>query len=212
MSSLYLLESSRRLKTILLTSTQPEEGKTTLTINLALTMMLSGKKVLILDADFRKPTIHKMLGLVNTRGFADVVTGILEVQDIIEVEQVLEVTDPLEHKQRLSVITAGNASPNSLKPLGSPKVREAIEYLTTVYDVALLDSPPVLSVSDPLLLAPMVDGVLLVLNTGIVTERDSKIAKARLEQAGGRILGVAMNRFDETLHGPGFHPHRNYYM
>jgi len=93
----------------------------------------------------------------------------------------------------------------------SPKLREAVEYLRAVYDVVLFDSSPILSVSDALLLAPMVDGVILVLNTGIVAEKDAKRAKDRIEQAGGHILGVVMNRFNEKLHGKSYHPYYGYY-
>jgi capsular exopolysaccharide synthesis family protein len=194
----------------LLTSTQPEEGKTTVTINLALTMMLAGKRILIVDADLRRPRIHHILNLADTGGFADLLAGKLGVQDVI---QVLELaSDTGQDDYILSVITSGRPSPNSFKLLASPKVKEAIVHFTETFDTVLLDSPPALSVSDSLLLAPMVDGVILVVNTGAVTEKDARRAKERLEQAGGHILGVAMNRFSEKLHGPAFHPYHSYYL
>ena len=77
--------------------------------------------------------------------------------------------------------------------------------------MALVDSPPTLSVNDPILLAPLVDGIILVLNSGVVTEDDAKSAKKRLEQAGGHILGVVMNRFVEGVNGVGYHPYQDYY-
>ncbi len=210
LSSLHLLNSSRPLRSILVTSTQPEEGKTTVTINLALTMMLAGKRVLIVDADLRKPRIHRILELDDTRGFADLLAGNLSVQDVI---QVIERTSGAPQPEYiLSVITSGRVSPNSFNLLASPKVKAAIEHFTEMFDTVLLDSPPALSVSDSLLVAPVVDGVILVLNTGAVSEKDAERAKERLEQAGGHILGVAMNRFSEKLHGPSFHPYHSYYL
>jgi Mrp family chromosome partitioning ATPase len=88
---------------------------------------------------------------------------------------------------------------------------DAIRAFAQVYDTVVIDSPPVLSVSDCLLLAPLVDGVILILSTGALLQSDATRAKQQLEQAGGRILGVVMNRFDENLHGPAFHPYHGYY-
>jgi Mrp family chromosome partitioning ATPase len=80
-----------------------------------------------------------------------------------------------------------------------------------MYDVVLVDSPPVLSVNDAVLLAPLVDGIVLVLNTGVVTENEVKQTKERLERAGGKILGAVMNAFIEKFHGPGSQPYHGYY-
>lgn len=209
LSSLHLLNSTRPLKSILITSTQPEEGKTTVTINLALTMILSGKKALIVDADLRKPRIHQMLGLEDARGLSDYLTGNLEIQEVIQSVKVTK--EGFQNERSLSVVPSGRVSPGSFNLIASHKVKQAIESLIHVYDVVLLDSPPTLSVSDALLLAPLVDGVILVVNTGLVAQKDALRAKDRLEQSGGHILGVVMNRFDEKLHGPGFHPYHSYY-
>lgn len=210
LSSLQLLNSTRPFRTLLVTSTQPEEGKTTVTLTLALAMMLAGKKVLVLDSDLRKPRIHQLLNLDNTRGIAEVIKGNLGVQDVI---QPVEITHNMtQDKQTLSVITSGGDPSDSLRLIGNSKLKIYLDELRTAYDIVLMDSPPALSVSDPLLLAPLADGIILVLRPGVVTEKDAKMAKERLEQAGGHILGVVMNRFDEALHGPGYHPYQNYYI
>jgi capsular exopolysaccharide synthesis family protein len=208
LSSLHLLNSTGSLKTIMVTSTQPEEGKTTVIVSLAFTMTFAGKKVLVIDADLRKPMIHQIFELENSRGFADLLNGSVEVQDVIQILKVNH--EGLQNRQPLNVITTGRVLPNSLNAMGSPNLRRSLEYLRNMYDIVLLDSPPILSVSDSLLLAPGVDGIILVLNTGAVTEEDALRAKERLDQAGGHILGVVMNRFDEKLHGPGFHPYSYY--
>lgn len=210
LSSLQLLNSTRPLKSFLVTSTQPEEGKTTITINLAITLALAGKRVLLVDADLRKPRIHYVLQLENAQGFTDILMGSGRVQDVT---QVIKMTNPArEDTQSLSVITSGRVSPSLMATLGSSTFRRAIEPFTRDYDAILIDSPPVLSVNDAILMASVVDGVILVLNTGVVTDRDAKRAKERIEEAGGRILGVVMNRFSEKDHGPGLHPYSSYYQ
>lgn len=205
----HLLNSTHPLKTLMITSTQPEEGKTTITASLGIAATLEGKKVVIVDADLRRPRIHEIFKLEKEPGFADVLNGTRGVEEIIRPIKITN--DAAREKQTLGVVTSGRVSPTSFNTMASPKLKEAIRRLKDEYDTVLIDSPPVLSVSDALLLAPIVDGIILVLNTGVVTEADAKLATKRLEQAGGRVLGVVMNRFDEKLHGPGFHPYQSYY-
>lgn len=208
-SSLHLLSQSRPLRTVLVTSTQPGEGKTIVTVNLALTMVLMGKKVVLLDGDLRMPRLHRIFQLNNTLGLADILSGRLGVQEVI---QTVTVTNGNTNNElKLSVIQSGIVASNLFNPKGTLKLKEMIENLKNVYDVTLFDSPPILAVNDGLLMAPLVDGVILVLNTGAVAEQDAKRAKERLTQVGANILGVVMNRFDEELHGPGSHPYSSYY-
>lgn len=209
MSSLLILSANRPLSSVLVTSVQPEDGKTTTTLNLSLAMMRAGKNVLLMDADFRRPRLHALLGLENTRGLVDVLAGITGVQDVIRT-----VTVPDEGSgtaRTLSVITSGSECTSVLHVLGSPKTKETIESAARLFDLTLLDAPPTLAVSDALLLAPMVSGVVLVMDTGRVTEKDARRTRERIEESGGHILGVVMNRFDEERHGPGLHPYRGYY-
>ena len=208
LSSLQLLNSTRPIKTVLVTSAQPGEGKTTVTVNLVLAMVLAGKKVLLLDTDLRRPRIHQIFKLKNMVGFSDILTGSLAVQDVIQIVEIAN--DAPENRQPLSVMTSGRL-PKNINAMGSPNLKESIEHLRNVYNIVLLDSSPTLSVSDTVLLAPMVDGIILVLNTGAVNENDAKRTKEQLERAGGHILGIAMNRFNQKHHGPGFHPYYNYY-
>lgn len=209
MSSLAILSARRPLSSIMMTSAQPEEGKTTIALNLSLTMMRSGKNILLLDADSRRPQIHKLFGLENSPGFADVLAGRVGIQDVIRTVRVSD--EGSKNTQAISVVTSGVASSGSLHALGSHKAKQSIEHATKLYDLVLLDAPPILAASDALLLASMVDGIVVVLNTGQVTAKDAARAKERLEEAGGHILGVVMNRFDEKMHGPGFHPYGSYY-
>lgn len=207
MSSLRLLNNTRPLKTLLFTSAQPEEGKTTVAVGLALSMARTGKRTLLVDADLRRPQVHQVLGLENARGLVDL-CGAAPQRELV---RSLDISNPGDrHACVLSVLTSGR-SPNAFALIQSPSLGKCIGDLGESYDAVVIDSPPVLSVSDPLLLAAVADGVVLVINTGALTSADATRAKQRLEQAGSRILGVVMNRFDESVHGPGVHPYQGYY-
>ena len=208
-SSLRLLNGARPLKTLLFTSAQPEEGKTTVAVGLALAMARAEKRVLIVDADLHRPKVHSLLGLQNTKGLGDIIAGDLRDADAVRAIQIPALSG--RQPRTLSVLTSGRTVANAFDALQSPALEEVIRHVASVYDVVLIDAPPVLSVSDPLLLAPLVDGVVLIVKTGAVTEADARCAKERLDQVGAHILGVVMNRYDERLHGPGFHPYHGYY-
>lgn len=211
MTSLHVFHTTQPLKTILVTSSQPGEGKTTVTVNLAVTMALAGRNVLVVDADLRKPRLHHVFGLENNPGTAEILAGKVTLEEIVDITQFVDLdVVPASNQKSLGVVPGG-AVPGDFSATGLPKLREALDYFRPIFDFVLIDSPPVLSVNDPLLLAPLVDGVIVIINTGVVTEEEVKRAKERLEQGGGRILGVVMNGFDEKIHGPGFHPYHSYY-
>jgi len=204
-SSLNLGSSSGGCKSVLVTSAQPLDGKTTIVLDLALTAMLSGRKVIIVDADMRRPRIHEALELPNTLGLSDILGARTHAREVVQTVKAMG-GNPLDDRS-VSVITAGLGGAALTETLGGPILKDAIGELTRAYDAVLVDSPPVLAADDALLLAPLVDGVIVVVHTGIVTESDLKLTKARLEGVGGRVLGVVMNRFDPRVHGPGAHPY-----
>jgi len=209
LGSLHLLRSSRPLSTLLVTSAQPEEGKTTVTTTLALYMALAGMKTVIVDCDLRKPRLHDMFELEAPAGFSDFLSGASGISEFVN-----DVALPGIHAgspRSLGVITSGSPHAGSLTAFSSPRVKEAFARLGRDYEAVLVDSPPVLAASDSLLMAPNLDGVILVVSAGAVTEKDARRAKERLEQAGGRILGVVMNRFDSKVHGSRYHPYEDYY-
>ena len=209
MTSLRLLNDTRALKVLLFTSARPGEGKTTVVTGLALAMARAERRVLLVDADLRRPTMHRLLGLDNTQGLVDIIGGHVRGADAAHTVKISEATGSTTGVLR--VVTAGRVAASALDTLQSPLLTDVIREVAAGYDVVLIDSPPLLAVSDPLLLAPWVDGVVLVVNTGAVTEADARHAKERVDQAGGRVVGVVMNRFDEQLHGPSFHPYHGYY-
>lgn len=209
-ANLELLSRARPAKIILVTSTQPEEGKSTIALNLALTMMLHGKNVLLLDGDLRKPQLHRSLQVRNAPGLADILSGAVGVQETIQ--KVNVASDSAAQALTLNVIPSGKGPRALFNPKGSTKLHETFEYLRSFYDVILVDSPPILAVNDGLFFVPIVDAVLFVVHPGVVTEKDAKRAKERILQAGGHIVGAVMNRFTEGVHGEGYHPYDDHYM
>ena len=210
-SSFELFTQSLRVKAILITSTQPREGKSTVATNLSAALSLTGKNILLLDGDTRKPKIHELLKLPNTVGFTDILHGTMGVRDVIQhFSTSITTKNPME-SLNLSVITSGPSTSSFSDPKAAARLTEAFEYLKNIYDVVVVDAPPVLAVNDALVFARLTDFVLFVIGAGLVKEADAKRAKSRLEQAGAKNLSLVMNFFDSTVHGPSPHPFSAYY-
>jgi capsular exopolysaccharide synthesis family protein len=171
------------LKVILLTSAQPGEGKSTTAANLAVTYALEDKKVLIIDADLRKPTQHHIFSKSNRIGLTNLLAGQYKLSDIIKDT----------HISNLSIITAGPVSPSPAELLASNRMNNLLEELKRMFDVILIDSPPTLAVTDAPIIAAKCDGVLLVINAGKVKRDLVRKAKANLDHVKARILGVVLN-------------------
>lgn len=199
-------ESSQ--KTVLVTSTQPREGKTTIAACLAITSMLAGQRVLVCDGDLRRPSLHRMFGLENKVGFADLVAG---TTDRAQAIQTVNILSPEAEAKPISVIASGAATPKGFHALGAKRVRSLFRELAEDYDLILLDSPPALAVNDSALLASAVENIILVVAAGDVNVEQARRAKERLEQSGTPIVGVVLNRFDDKLYGSSILPHQRYY-
>lgn len=181
------------IKTMLVTSAGPEEGKSTVLANLAVTTAQGGKKVILVDCDLRRPTLHNVFQLKNDVGLTTMVVDDAAVE-----------SPPLQDTgvQGLQVVSSGPLPPNPSELLGSRRMEEIIAALLERADVVLFDAPPVVAVTDAAVLATKVDGVLLVINAG-GTKRDyAKAAKARLEKVNANLLGAVLNNvtFDVSLH------------
>ncbi|MFT8872028.1 MAG: CpsD/CapB family tyrosine-protein kinase [Sporolactobacillus sp.] len=171
------------LKTIMLTSAGPGEGKSTTAANLAIVMAQQGKSVLLIDADLRKPTVHYTFRLGNTQGLTTVLTKQSSFEDTVRK------TDA-EH---LFVLTSGPVPPNPAELLSSPAMENLLKHALTLFDAVIFDTPPLLAVADAQILANLCDGVVLVVRSG-ATEKEAAVkAKALLDKAGARILGVVLN-------------------
>lgn len=171
------------IKTILVTSPSPAEGKTSVATNLAIVMAQGGKKVILLDADFRKPSINIHFKLPNKTGLSDVFRENVDLHDVAQ-----------QWKEKfLWVVTTGNAPPNPVDLLSSHRMDQIIEQIQQICDVVIIDGPP-LMFPDSLALSTKVDGVLLVLRHSF-TRRGAALSRYKqLTQVGARILGVVMNK------------------
>ena len=180
------------LKVLQVTSPDPGDGKSTLAANLAVTLASSGKRVLLVDADFRRPRVEQLFDLKNSLGFADFITGEADLPDLIhDVEA-----------ENLDVMTTGTKPGNVTELVLSPRFDEAIDTLKEKYEFIIIDSPPVLAVTDASALATKADAVLLVLRITKRVQVDSVRARKTLEMVGANFLGVVVNTRGRTEYSP----------
>ena len=181
----------KKVQTIMVTSSGPEEGKTTVASNLAVIMAQSGKKTIIIDCDLRKPRLHKVFKASNLKGLSNYLIGEVTIADVVK-------QTPIEN---LQLLPSGVKPPNPAELLGSAKMKSFVESLKQYYDYIILDTPPVVIVTDAQLVAQYADGCLLVVAAGEV-DRDAPIkAKELLVKVNAKILGVVLNKVDDTGKG-----------
>ncbi|MBK8418007.1 polysaccharide biosynthesis tyrosine autokinase [Candidatus Villigracilis saccharophilus] len=177
------------IKSLIVTSGGPGEGKTTVASNLAAILSHSGKKVILMDADLRRPRVHKYTGVSNTVGLSD----ILAAEQKIEINDYLQT---LENLPDLHLLPSGGLPANPSELLGSEKMRQLLADLSGSYDYIIIDAPPML-VSDPQVLLGLVDGVLLVLVPGKTPRDVVSAVKEQVSHTGVRLLGVVFNRLKQ---------------
>lgn len=177
----------RELKTILVTSALPGDGKSTISANLATLFAQDGKRVLFIDADMRKPTVQYTFSLTNAAGLSTVLTQQKLAGEVIRESEV---------SSNLHIMTSGPIPPNPAELLGSRSMTTLMNEMAQQYDLIVFDAPPVLSVTDAQLLANKVDGTLLVVNMGVTEKENIEKAKDLLGNAQARILGAVMNNFE----------------
>ena len=175
-------------KSILVTSSQPLEGKTTSASNLALSFSENGKSVILIDADLRKPRLHKLFANGNSRaighGLSNYLIGEAQLEDIIHDNESLG----------LNIVTSGTIPPNPAELLGSNKMHELIDELIEKFDYVIMDAAPIIGFADSRLLSRFVDGVVLVTSIGITQRNNLKNVIDEIDKVGGNILGTVVNR------------------
>jgi capsular exopolysaccharide synthesis family protein len=186
-------------QTIMFTSPMPQEGKTTTCVNMAIVLAQSGGKVLLLDADLRRPGVHRSFGLSNAAGLSNVLAG------LDSFENVVQRYSPLPN---LFILSAGPIPPHPAELLGSERMQELLTKLRSEFDQIILDSPPINLVTDPAVLSPHVDAVLLVVRSGQTSKNALRHAQDVLLQIKAPLTGVVMN--DAKLHSADYH-YRSYY-
>ena len=180
------------VRTLLVTSSIPSEGKTTTSGNLAVAFAQAGRKVILVDADLRKPGIHKLFDLPNASGL----TSLLRTDDV-GIDDVAQATE----EERLRVITTGPLPPNPAELLGSHRMQAILERLAAAADLVIVDSPPLQAVTDAAILASITDGTLLVINAGHTRRDAAGRGREALAKSGARVLGATLNRLSQRGHG-----------
>jgi capsular exopolysaccharide synthesis family protein len=181
------------IRILLVSSSGPSEGKSTTAANLAVVMAQTGQKVILVDADLRRPVIHKVFGVPNNVG---ITTTLLAGQDV-DLATYLQPTE----MENLRVLTSGPIPPNPSELLGSHRMAHLIEQLSQLADLVIFDAPPVLAVTDASVLGRQVDGVLLVVDAGGTREQALAQTVDELRKTGVNILGIALNRLDSRSRG-----------
>jgi non-specific protein-tyrosine kinase len=181
---------------IVVTSAQSREGKSTVAANLAVTMAQAGKRVLLVDADLRRPSLHRLFGLSNRHGLTD-----LLLSERRAVEDVALDT----HVPGLQVLPSGPQPPNPSEALGSRRMRQVLEEMRQIADVVILDSPPLLAVADGLVLGATVDAAILVVRSGGTRRTLAQRAKEQLDRVEARLLGIVVNAAPRHAQEEGFY-------
>lgn len=201
-TNLGFLSNVGGVRSVLITSALPEESKSTTAINLAITLASSGKSVVLVESDLRKPVLRKYLKReLGQSGLAAYLAGLVGLGDcIVELQDL-----------GICVIGAGVVPPNPSELLNSERMSDLIETLKRNFDYVLLDAPPVTVVTDAAVVGRMVDGALLVVRSKYASARTVRLAKSRLEGVGVRVLGGVLTRFDMKKSGwRGGYDYKNY--
>jgi capsular exopolysaccharide synthesis family protein len=182
-ANLKFISSDKAIKVIVVTSSIPKEGKSTVSANLAAATAELGRRVLLVDADMRYPMEHHIWGLTNAPGLSDLLVGQAE----------FEATVSRKVMANLDILTAGVIPPNPMALLDSKRMASLIEYFSDRYDFVIIDAPPLMHAADALTLGQMTDGVLFVARPNVLDSTSAKAAKELLERSSQKVLGLVVN-------------------
>lgn len=202
-TSLLLSSAGNPPKTILITSSQPSEGKTTTAINTAFMLAQTGAEVLIIDCDLRRPRLHANFNLSNARGLTNYLSGESPIDDVLQ---------PYEGVPNLKLLTSGPIPPNPAELLGSEEMRKLLQSLAERFTHVIVDSPPAISFTDAAILSTFVDGVILVVHGGRSSRAVVRRARQQLLDVGARIFGVVLNNVKADSQGYGGGYYSAYYQ
>jgi exopolysaccharide transport family protein len=198
-TSLLLSNLGAPPKVIMVTSALPQEGKTTTSINCAVVLAQKGVRVLLIDADLRRPSIHKTLGMGPRSGLSNVLTGSATLEQAITRSPILP---------NLSVLPAGTPPPNPAELLASTNMRDVLDQLRGQFDHIVVDTPPTLSVTDAVVLSPRADAIVLVIRSGQTTKQALRRSRDILMQVNAKVSGVLLNAVD--LSSPDYYYYYEY--
>jgi tyrosine-protein kinase Etk/Wzc len=190
------------LKAILLTSPGPGEGKSTSVANLAITMAQMNSRVLLIDTDLRRPVLHSIFKLDKKIGLTNVLVGRSALDEAVQRTEI----------ENLSVLTSGPLPPNPSEMLGSSAMRHTLEEIKRSYDMAIFDSPPIIAVTDAAVLGSIMDGIIIVINSGQTDRHAAVRAVSLLSNVKTRLLGALLNGVDiESMYGSYYYYYHYYY-
>jgi polysaccharide biosynthesis transport protein len=198
-TSLLLTSVGGPPRVILVTSALPQEGKTTTSINVAIVLAQKGTRVLLVDADLRRPSIHKTLGMGPRSGLSNVLTGSTDLEQAIVRSAILP---------NLFLLPAGTPPPNPAELLASGNMKDVLAQLREQYDHIVIDTPPTLSVTDAVVMSSRADRVILVIRSGQTTKQALRRARDLLLQVNAKLCGVLMNAVD--LNSPDYYYYYEY--
>jgi succinoglycan biosynthesis transport protein ExoP len=184
-NSLKFASLDKPIKSLLITSSMQGEGKSTTVVNLGISIAREGKKVLLVDADLRKPAIHEILEVSNSIGVTTILAGEVKLEDAIKRTEI----------EGLSILTSGPVLPDPAGMIESAKMGQLIKDLAQQHDIVILDSPPILVTNDSIMLARYVDSSISILESGRITRRAFSQARGFFEQANIQLIGVVLNKF-----------------
>lgn len=187
-------QAGKELQTIALTSCTPNEGKSTTIANLAVVLTQAGKSVLLIDCDMRNPTVHKNFNLSNKVGLSSCISMGIALSDAVQKTSI----------EGLYALTGGVIPPNPSELLGSEQMKNVLQRAKEQYDYVLIDTPPVMPVTDALIVGRFVDGMILVIASAEVKVEMARDVKNQLVNAGANILGVVLNKVRSEHHGYGY--------
>ncbi|NIK79543.1 capsular exopolysaccharide synthesis family protein [Paenibacillus castaneae] len=179
---------NQKLQVIMVTSSKPSEGKSTTCANMAVAFAQANKRVLLIDADLRKPSQHLIFGKSNRFGLT---TALFNKDELLKVIQ-------HTNTENLSIIHSGPIPPNPSELLSSDQMADLLVSVREMYDVIIIDTPPILSVTDAQIVATQSDGVVLVVNSGKVKKEVLLKSKALLEHVKARLIGVVLNKINRN--------------
>jgi capsular exopolysaccharide synthesis family protein len=200
-TSVLLSTAERPPRTLLVTSAQPAEGKTTVSANLAISLAQLGQRVLLLDADLRRPSVHKAFSLGAAKGLVNVLTGHDSWRSVVQRTDF----------PALDALVCGPVPPNPVELLSSGRMRAVLREVLEDYEFVVVDSPPLLNVSDSRVIASLVEGVILVVKGGETPRELAQRAAAQIGDVAANVIGVVLNNVDIRRDGYGYYAYNHYY-
>lgn len=200
-TSILLSSAEGRPKSIILTSPLIQEGKTATTVNLAVSFAQLEERVLLIETDLRKPRLHRIFKVRNVNGLTGFLTGKIPLKDIVTKTSI----------ENIWLIPSGPVPPNPAELLNSRKMKDLIDEVSQVFDIVLMDSPPILAVIDPVIVASLVDAAIMVIRSGKTRRKPFVAAVEELKRARANILGAVFNAADLSKEGAYYSNYYRYY-